>query len=120
MQHWEYAAGHQSLDDSWVPSSEPGTYEKARTDLEIMTRRHEDESWMISPSILRRSERQPEWQPVHDHAAEVLAEVLEDLRHDFTLFGAGIIQGTDITQIMRRRAQAIRNTLPNQNQEYDS
>lgn len=119
MERWEYAAGHQSFDDSWIPSSEPGTYEKARTDLEVMVRRHEDEAWMISPSILRRSDRHLDWQPVDDHAAELLAEVLEEIRLDFATIGAGIVQGRDVAKIFRKLALIVRNTLPNQNQEYN-
>lgn len=116
MERWEYAAGYEDLNGDFVASTEPGTFEKARLDLDVMVRRHEDEDWMITPSIIRRSDRHPLWQRVNDHAAELLAEVLEDLRLDFGTHGAGIMQGSDLAQVFKKRAHLLN---PNPTEEFD-
>lgn len=118
MQNWEYAAGYQDLNDKFVASTEPGTYEKARIDLDTMIRRHEDEDWMIAPSIIRRCDRYPEWQQVDDHAAELLAEVFADASLDFGVHGAGIMQGSDLAKALRKIALNIKNKLPQRTEEY--
>lgn len=118
MQNWEYAAGYQAIDDSWVPSSETGTYEKAQLALHFMMSRHEDEDWMTSPSILKRCDRYPIWQRVDDHAAELLAEVFADASLDFGVHGAGIMQGSDLSKILRKIALNIKNKLPQRTEEY--
>lgn len=120
MQHWEYAAGYDRVDNTFTNWSDPTTYEQARVDLDRLLRDHGDEGWVINPCVVRRGERHINWQPVYDHAAELLVEVLEGLRMDFAVIGAGIVQGSDVAKIFRKRAQILRNTLPNQNQEYDS
>lgn len=120
MENWTYAAGYQSIDNSWVPSSEPGTYEKAQIDLGVMMRRHEDEDWLSTPSIVKQSPVHPGWQPVHDHAAELLAETLMDMRYDFARHGTSIMQGRDLAQIFHKLSKLVSNKLPQTNEEYDS
>lgn len=120
MEGWEYAAGYQAIDDSWVPSSEVGTYERAQLALNFMVTRHEDEDWMIMPSILKRSDRHPTWHPVHDHAAELLAEVMLDTSKDFAVYGAGVMQGSDLAKVFKKIAHLISNKLPQENEEYGS
>lgn len=115
MERWEYAAGYQSIDDSWVPSSEPGTYEKARTELDVMMCRLEDHDWSISPSVIRRSDRHPTWQLVNDHAAELLAEVLTDIALRFASNGNDIMQGKDLNRVIKHVAFGLR---PTQTEEY--
>lgn len=113
MERWEYAAGYQSIDDSWIASSEPGMFEKARADFDVMVRRNED--WMTSPSIIRRSDRHSQWQPVHDHAAELLAEVLTDIALRFASNGNDIMQGKDLNRVIKHVAFGLR---PTQTEEY--
>ena len=118
MERWEYAAGHEDLNGNFVASTEPGTYEKARIDLDVMMRRHEDEDWMITPAIIKRSDRHPTWARVHDHAAELLAEIVHDMAYRFSNFGAGIIQGYDLVKTLRKVAEGVSDKLPQNVEEY--
>lgn len=121
MERWEYAIGEQGMDEStWHVDTEGlATYEAANRALMRTMIQGRNSDWLGDPQIIKRSDRHPHWQPVHDHAAEVLAEVLEDIRLDFGTIGSGIVQGSDVAKIFRKRALIVRNTLPNQNEEYD-
>lgn len=120
MQHWEYAVGHQRLDDTWSNDTDPGVFEVASRDLIKHQIQFGDEDWATDLRIVKRSDRHLDWQPVDDHAAELLVEVLEEIRLDFATIDSGIVQGSDVAKVFRKRALVLRNTLPNQNQEYDS
>ncbi|AZS06712.1 hypothetical protein HOU95_gp095 [Streptomyces phage Hiyaa] len=120
MHRWEYAVGHQRLDDTWTNDTDPATFEVARRDLIIQQIQHGDEDWAHDLRVIKRGDHQLDWTPVYDHAAELLVEVLEGVRLDFATIGSGIVQGSDVARIFKKRAQVLRNTLPNQNQEYDS
>lgn len=119
MERWEYASGYELM-EGFTNNGEPTTFEQAQRDLAGMIAAHGNEHWVINPCVVKRSSRYPSWQPVIDHAAELLVEVLEAIRLDFGVIGAGIVQGSDVAKIFRKRALVLRNTLPNQNQEYDS
>lgn len=118
MEKWEYAAGEQRFDE-WVERSAPGTYEDARTELARLLAADDPQSdySMIAPCVVKRCARYPEWQPVKDHAAELLAELLEDLRRDFAPNGASSMQGRDLAAVFAKRAKLLN---PNRNpEEFD-
>lgn len=126
MEKWEYAYG---LEDwraypgpKWTAESTPGTY--AQAEIALMRALAADDPTsdygLHGPCIVKRSENNPEWVPVQDHAAELLAEVLEDLRIDFAFLGAGIMQGKDIAKSFRKRAQMLIGERPVKKQEFDA
>lgn len=119
METWEYAVGQEGLDGTWETDTEPTPhYEAAQRAFARLLIEHRNDEWLIDPQILKRSERHPVWTPVLDHAAELLAEVLEDLRLDFATHGAGIMQGVDLAKVFRKRARLIN---PDKSvEEYDS
>lgn len=117
MERWEYASGYELM-EGFTNNGEPTTFEQAQRDLAGMIAAHGNEHWVINPCVVKRSSRYPSWQPVIDHAAELLTEVLEDLRMDFAVFGVGIMQGSDLSKVFKKRAQLLN---PNKStEEYDS
>lgn len=121
MERWEYGIGTEGMDGSWIADTEGiETYEAANRALIRTMIESRNSDWLDDPHVLKRSERHPAWTPVYDHAAELLVEALEGVRLDFATIGAGIVQGSDVAKIFKKRAQILRNTLPNQSQEYDA
>jgi hypothetical protein len=117
VENWEYASGYELM-EGFTNNGDPTTFEQAQRDLAGMIAAHGNEHWVINPCVVKRSSRYPNWTPVVDHAAEVLAEVLEDLRFDFAAHGVGIMQGSDLAKVFRKRAQL---TNPERHvEEYDS
>lgn len=87
MEQWEYAFGVENWradPTEWTNESEPGTY--AAAELALMRAVAADDPMsdysLHGPCIVRRSIRYPRWQPVVDHAAELLAEVLGEIAKD--------------------------------------
>ena len=113
---WEYAAGHQGLSGDWVNDLEPTTFELASRDLFRMTLTYGEQDWTHDLRIIKRSDRHPPWQPVNDHAAEVVADTLEEIAGQFGVHGSNIIQGADLHRILNRVARAL---VPREIQEYD-
>lgn len=120
MEQWEYAAGYQNTSDEWRVFDVPGTFEHASQKLRALEWESREEGWATNPCIVKRSEVHPQWTPVHDHAAELLAEAVQDMAYQFGNFGAGIIQGYDLVKTLRKVAQGISRTLPQNTEEYDS
>lgn len=119
MERWEYAAGYadtRSVDDAWTNNSDPTTFEQAMRDFAHMIAEHGDESWVIDPCVVKRSDRYPDWAKVEDHAAELLAEALADLALRFAANGNDIMQGKDLSRILKRVAQGLK---PDNVEEYD-
>lgn len=99
MNKWEYAVGHFSPIGEWVEDEEVRPhFEQAVADLPRAHAAYGNEDWLAgSPlRIVKRCERYPKWQPVNDHAAEVLAEVLADLARGFRRIGQSVPQGDDL------------------------
>lgn len=118
MERWEYAVGQEGLDGTWQTDTDPlSSYEAAQRAFTRLLIEHRSSEWLIDPQILKRSERHPVWTPVVDHAAELLAEVLEEMADKFGRLGDGIVQGTDVKAICTHIA---RSTGTEQSQEYDS
>lgn len=117
MERWEYAVGHERLNDTWTNDTEPGTFEAASKSLIQREIKFGDEDWAGDQCIVKRSDRFPEWQPVHDHAAELLAEVLTDIALRFASNGNDIMQGKDLNRVIKHVAFGLR---PTQTEEYDS
>lgn len=113
MENWQYAYGQEDWraypGPKWTNDSEPGTY--AQAEIALMRAIVQDDPTsdysLHSPCILRRSDRHPEWQPVKDHAAELLAEMLGDLRLDFGVHGASVMQGSDLAKVFAKRAHLL-------------
>lgn len=119
MERWEYAVGNEGIDGSWTADVDGlADYEAANRALIRAILAQQNTEWLDDPHILRRSDRHPLWTPVKDHTAEVLAEVLEDLRLDFGVFGAGIMQGSDLAKTLKKRAHLLNPNKPTE--EYDS
>lgn len=117
MDNWEYASGYELM-EGFTNHGESTTFEQAQRDLNRLIATHGEEGWVIGPCVVKRSSRYPSWQPVKDHAAELLAEVLEDLRYNFAVHGAGIMQGSDLAKVFKKTAQLINPNKPTE--EYDS
>lgn len=123
MQRWEYAAGEEDWraypGPKWENRSEPGTFEAAQVALMRLLAAEDPQSdyAMHGPCVIKRCEAQSEWQPVRDHAAELLVELLKDMASNFGRLGDGIVQGTDIKAICTHLARGM-STEPNQ--EYDT
>lgn len=100
MEDWEYAAGtcdwRSGEADHWTAHSNPGSFENARLALNKIIHESGDETWVIDPCIVRRSERYPTWQKVEDHSAELLAEAMLEIAHTFRRVGPGVVQGNDL------------------------
>ena len=123
MERWEYAAGTldtRSEGTNWNSQSDPNTtFERARLDLLNLMAAHGDEDWVIDPCVIKRSDRHPTWAKVHDHAAELLAEAMHEVALDFAVYGAGVMQGSDLAKVFKKVSYLISNKLPQDNQEYD-
>lgn len=121
MERWQYAIGEQGMDESWHIDVEGlPDYEAATRALTRYLVESRNSDWTQDPQIVKRSDRHPAWQPVKDHAAELLAEVLEAVRLDFATIGSGIVQGSDVAKIFRKRALILRNVTDLQGtEEYD-
>lgn len=126
MERWEYAFGQEDYrahpGKKWTADSEPGTYAEAeRAMIRALAADDPTSDYSLhSACIVKRSERHSEWAPVHDHAAELLAEVVHDMAYQFSNYGSGIMQGTDLVKTLRKVAQGVKNTLPQNIEEYDS
>lgn len=116
MEQWEYASGYELL-DGFTNHGEPTTFERAQRDLNRLISVHGDENWVINPCVVKRSTRYPNWTPVHDHAAELLAEVLTDIALKFAPNGNDIMQGKDLNRVIKHVAFSLR---PVSTEEYDS
>lgn len=117
MERWEYAAGYQTTSDEWRVFDSPGTFEHASAKLRALELESRGDGWATNPCVVKRSDRRPQWQPVHDHAAELLAEVLTDIALRFASNGNDIMQGKDLNRVIKHVAFGLR---PTQTEEYDS
>lgn len=119
MENWQYAAGTQNVyavGTVWTDQSTPGTFEEARLALDKLIREEGGDDWVIDPCIIKRSDRHPAWVRVHDHAAELLAEALTDIALGFAANGNDIMQGKDLSRVVKRVSFTIG---PNKsNEEY--
>jgi hypothetical protein len=124
MENWEYAFGVRdlrSVEDAWTNNSDPGTYAEAEIALTRALAKDDPTSdySLNGPCIVKRSSRHPEWQPVRDHAAELLSEAMGDVFLSFAALGPNVLQGNDLNRVFRRLAFALR--PDNQtNQEFDA
>lgn len=113
MRNWEYAFGTEDWaawpGPKWQAESEPGTYHEAEVALMRAVAQDDPSSdySLRSPCIVRRCNDVPEWQPVKDHTAELLAELLMDLRLDFATHGKSIMQGSDLARAFAKRARLL-------------
>jgi hypothetical protein len=125
VEKWEYAFG---LEDwrahpgpKWSAESEPGTYADAEVALARALAADDPTSdySLHGPCVVKRSERYPEWQPVKDHAAELLAEAALEVAHEFRRVGRDVVQGNDLYAVFAKIANQINPSTENP-QEYDS
>lgn len=111
MDNWKYAVGAVGGDateqDVYTPQTEPTCYEDARTALERLLRERGQEAWVVSPCIVRRSDRHPLWVKVNDHTAELLAEVLAAVAYEFRSIGSGIVQGDDVFRVLIKQSRRV-------------
>ncbi|QNJ57676.1 hypothetical protein SEA_KEANU_71 [Streptomyces phage Keanu] len=124
MERWEYAAGEEDWraypGPKWENRSEPGTFEAAQVALTRLLAAEDPTSdySMHGPCVVKRSERYPDWQPVRDHAAELLAEALLEVAHDFRRVGQGVVQGNDLYRALAK-ITAQMNTTAQDPREFD-
>lgn len=119
MQRWEYAVGHQSLNSEWSSDTDSTTFEAASRDLIRLTLIFGHEDWAHDLRVIKRSEKSPGWRPVHDHAAELLAEAMADVAGQFSANGRNIMQGVDLHRMFNRLSKSVAATLPSVSQEFD-
>lgn len=125
MEKWEYAFGTSDWraypDPEWQAESEPGSYADAEVAL-VRALAADDPASDYSlrePCIVRRSDRHPRWQPVKDHAAELLAEVLAEVAQYGHRTHTNVIQGTDLKHLFGEMARALDPGRTETNQEFD-
>lgn len=123
MEKWEYAFGTadwRSYPEGWQADSDPGTYEDAQIALMRALAKDDPTSdySLNSPCIVKRSDRHLVWQPVKDHAAELLAETLTEIADRFGRTPSSVIKGRDLYAAIRRVAHAL--TPQNNPEEFDS
>lgn len=111
MDDWKYAVGtadwRTAEQGVYNVQTEPTCYEDARTALERLLREQGQEDWVVSPCIIRRSERHPLWIKVNDHAAELLADVLAAVAYEFRSIGGGIVQGDDVFRVLIKQSRRV-------------
>lgn len=120
MEKWEYAIGDQGMTPGYWHIDIEGLpdYEAATRALTRAIMAQQGTDWVNDPQIVKRCDRYPEWQPVKDHAAELLAEATLEVAHEFRRVGQGVVQGNDLYAVFAKLAAQINPNTENP-QEFD-
>ena len=117
MEQWEYAVGHSGLSGEWDNDTDPTTFELASRDLIEQTILYGHEDWADDLRIVKRSIRHAHWQPVVDHAAELLAEALGEVARNVSRAHSSASPSKTVAHYLALVAKAV---SPNtETEEYD-